>query len=385
MKNINIYINCVLPYILTENKDEYLDAIDKLEFLSGGVYGITFYYKDKVVKILFLDDAQNLGELEAKNVFPLFFDNLGDHINGISTSINDISHYFTTDDKIMKTISQSLKINELPKTNKEFDDTNLSTKIFGQLKKYGNIPIFALFMKKATMNFSEFLPKFQNNTTKKSHPIIISNFLKNVYDALRYMHQRNFIHNDLFNMNNIVVNVNNENYESASFQLIDFGLMQKTDNIVNSIKREPGELSDNKIYKSTTSILYDWFRILGLLENLLPMNLNKTAVHQLYKEYVVESVNETKQTEIMNFIINAIKQYDNGVYKDTKYETFITAYANFYFVLMFTQFSAKIEKNVTFYLLNSFQNEIEVEDNDGYEKILEILKEKIVDAVGNIN
>lgn len=382
MDNVNIFINYVLPYCFTKIDKNYIDAIDKLEFLSGGAYGLTFYYNSTVIKILFLDDniffKKSFGKIEVTNLFSLFFDNDGTHINDIPSSINDIHSYFTTDNEIMKTININANF---PKTNIKFDE-NLKTKIYEQLNKYGDIPIFVLFMDKATMSFPEFI----SNIEKLHIDVklkILKTFLNNMYEAFNYMHNLGFIHSDLSNSANIVVNIDNNNYENAKFQLIDFGLMQRTNSINKKVNRntDPAYIEFSNKYKNTTSIVYDWLCMLQLLlyiYNNIILPLKNLTLEQLEESINADVLSNKQKQDKLRGEINIDK---DKIIQDIKYIEFRNSYANFYFVLTYTRILEEIDKPITFYLTNNVERT--VNNNQEYEIFLGDLIHAISDSIQN--
>lgn len=357
MYDFSVFVNFLLPYIMDyfyKNKQiDKLNVIDSLETIGAGTFGVTLAYEKILIKIIKINKHTTS---EINNSLALFFNNNGVAYPNIAEQINKVYGYFTAN----KTLYTNLYVKN--DNNKNLNDRSLFTNLNLNKNFYNDVhetikniegydpikyllmngSICVLFMDKADVSLSTFIKEKSFN-----NDLVIS-FLKDMKKGLQYIHEtRLYIHNDI-KLDNIVVKKLNNN--TNLFQIIDFGLLQKIENLEIIKKRSGGTplFFSCPIYKNYTSVIYDWncvficllqllnitydfdekYEDITYIENIYYCDRNISAIYkQIYKKLNTKIGNNI--LELIHLFLYAIHLNPNGSVKNFVFGDVINSNTSF--------------------------------------------------------
>ena len=273
-RDIDVLVNFVLPFIVSPNTGAIVgpEIIKELEVIGAGSFGVTVAYKGLLIKILKVD-ALTAGavanELHVSNV--LFKDEKGSRYVNIPRSINQIHGMITGNKMLWDKIRGHQQLDQAANRLHLFNNLGIFdlakfTEAVSVLKSDVNHflqgHIAALFLDKATMSMTSFKKGF-GELSLLDKALCISKFYDDMYTALHYIHfTRGYIHNDI-KPDNIVLYLGPRTIDTY-YQLIDFGLLSKINNVDLPQTRQGGTrvFTQGTVYEKNSNIFYDWHCVL---------------------------------------------------------------------------------------------------------------------------
>ena len=339
LNDINCLLYFILPYFLpAKNK---LNVINDIEFMGAGGFGITFAHGNFLIKICKNFDNDYYGESienEFANAFFLMNDDTPYEINKIIGYISFHEYMYKRDNNNKFTNIKGLeyRVNDnFVFYSNLFEDNQHKTNIeknirdsINETKKINNInkisitdTISVLFLVKASKDCSNLINDIQIKNFKPFSNIneLLTVFLKNMKNALEYIHNKKNIHVDIKPQNIVISHTKTK----KCFQLIDFGLLTPFQDINIGVYIRAGTpiiIDIIKGYKTHKSVIYDWFCILYSIFNFI--NLSLPIIND--NSYSIEVINGLYALYIENAKIKGI--YDN--ISNVLYYLLYTSYVN---------------------------------------------------------